>query len=172
MHDEQLQKQKEIIAHLGVQAHIDAAAEVERRVDFLARYLTEHHGRTYVLGISGGVDSASAGRLAQLAVERIRAQGGEASFIAMRLPHGAQADEGDAQRALAFIRPDSVVTVDIAPASQAMLVALGNDLGTDDPGKLDFISGTSNRASAWWPSTPWPAPPAGWWSARITGAKP
>jgi len=141
MHDGQLQKQKEIIADLGVQAHIDPAAEVERRVEFLARYLTEHHGRSYVLGISGGADSATAGRLAQLAVERIRAQGGEASFIAMRLPHGAQTDEDDAQQALAFIQPDRVVTVDIAPASEAMLAALCNDLGTDDPGERDFIFG-------------------------------
>lgn len=141
MREEQLQQQKEIIADLGVQPEIDPAAEVARRVEFLARYLADQHGSTYVLGISGGVDSATAGRLAQLAVERIRAEGGEASFIAMRLPHGTQADEDDAQRALAFIRPDRTVTVDIKPASDAMLAALGSELDAHDPGERDFIFG-------------------------------
>jgi NAD+ synthase len=141
MREEQLQKQKEIIDDLGVQPGIDPAAEIERRVAFLARYLVDQHSSTYVLGISGGVDSATAGRLAQLAVERIRAQGGDASFIAMRLPHGTQADERDAQRALAFIRPDRTVTVDIKPASDAMLAALGSELDAKDPGERDFIFG-------------------------------
>lgn len=144
MRDEQIQKQQEIIADLGVQAVIDPAAEVERRVDFLARYLADHHGGSYVLGISGGVDSSTAGRLAQLAVERIRAQGGEATFIAVRLPHGVQADEADAQRALAFIRADRTVTVDIKPAAEGMLAALGGALdadNADDPAKRDFIFG-------------------------------
>ena len=141
MREEQLQQQKEIIADLGVQAVIDPAAEVERRVDFLARYLADHHGGSYVLGISGGVDSSTAGRLAQLAVERIRAQGGEATFIAVRLPHGVQADEADAQRALAFIRADRTVTVDIKPAADGMLAALGSALDAEDPAKRDFIFG-------------------------------
>jgi NAD+ synthase len=141
MREEQLQKQKEIIDDLGVQPGIDPAAETERRVAFLARYLVDQHSSTYVLGISGGVDSATAGRLAQLAVERIHAQGGDASFIAMRLPHGTQADEDDAQRALAFIRPDRTVTVDIKPASDAMLAALGSELDAKDPGERDFIFG-------------------------------
>jgi NAD+ synthase len=141
MREEQLQQQKRIIAELGVQAVIDAAGEVERRVDFLARYLADHQGRSYVLGISGGVDSATAGRLAQLAVERIRAQGGDATFIAVRLPHGAQADEQDAQRALAFICPDRTVTVDIKPASDAMLAALGSELDAGDPAERDFHFG-------------------------------
>lgn len=134
-------KQQEIIADLGVQPEIDPAAEIERRVEFLARYLADQHSSTYVLGISGGVDSATAGRLAQLAVERIRVQGGDAGFIAMRLPHGTQADEDDAQRALAFICPDRTVTVDIKPASDAMLAALGSELDAKDPGERDFIFG-------------------------------
>ena len=141
MREEQLQQQKEIIADLGVVPAIDPAAEVEQRVEFLARYLADQHASTYVLGISGGVDSATAGRLAQLAVERIRARGGDASFIAMRLPHGTQVDEDDAQRALAFIRPDRTVTVDIKPASDAMLAALGSELDAMDPGERDFIFG-------------------------------
>ena len=47
-----------------------------------------------------------AGRLAQLAIEELRAETGkDYQFIAIRLPYGVQADEDDAQRALA-LEPD------------------------------------------------------------------
>ena len=72
------------------------AQQLERRVAFLRDYLRSTPARGFVLGISGGQDSTLAGRLAQLAVERVRAEGGEATFIAMRLPYGVQADEADA----------------------------------------------------------------------------
>ncbi|EAY71084.1 NAD+ synthase [Burkholderia dolosa AU0158] len=97
-------RQLAIIAELNVTPQFDADAEVARRVDFLAQYLRSTGLQTYVLGISGGVDSSTAGRLAQLAVERLRADGYDARFIAMRLPNGVQNDEADAQRALAFVR--------------------------------------------------------------------
>jgi NAD+ synthase len=117
-------RQSEIISALNVAAAFDAQAELERRVAFLADYLEAVGLKTYVLGISGGVDSSTAGRLAQLAVERLRARGTDTLFIAMRLPYGEQRDEADAQRALAFIRPDETLTVDIKPAADAMLASL------------------------------------------------
>ena len=57
-----------------------------------------------MLGISGG-QGLAAGRLAQIAMEELRAETGDDSykFIAVRLPYGVQADEEDAQRALKFI---------------------------------------------------------------------
>ena len=69
--------------------------------------------KTFVLGISGGQDSTLAGRLAQLAMEEMRAETGDASyqFIAVRLPYGVQADEADAQKALTFIQPDVSLVV-------------------------------------------------------------
>lgn len=101
-------------------ATFDAATEIERRVEFLAGYLKRTGAKGYVLGISGGVDSTVAGRLAQLACERVRADGGNATFVAMRLPYRAQADESDAQRAVDFIAPDEAMTVNIAAATDAM----------------------------------------------------
>lgn len=112
-----------------MRASIDAAAEVDARVGFLADYLRSASGRGFVLGISGGQDSSLAGRLAQLAVERVRDAGGDASFVAVRLPYGVQADEADAQAALGFIRPDRTVTVDIRPASDAISAATASGLG-------------------------------------------
>ncbi|RQP13206.1 MAG: ammonia-dependent NAD(+) synthetase [Microbacteriaceae bacterium] len=106
--------QSEIIEALGVTPEIDPAAEVARRRDFLVDYLRATGAKGLVLGISGGQDSSLAGRLSQLAVERIREAGGEATFTAVRLPYRVQADEDDAQLALSFIRPDESVVFDVA----------------------------------------------------------
>ena len=108
--------QARIIADLHVQPTIDPAAEVARRVGFLADYLTATGSAGFVLGISGGQDSSLAGRLCQLAVQRLAASGVDASFIAVRLPYAVQADEDDAQLALSFIRPTDAVTFDIRRA--------------------------------------------------------
>lgn len=117
-------RQRAIIDELKVASAFDAQAEIGRRVTFLADYLVSQGLRSYVLGISGGVDSSTAGRLAQLAVERLRSQHHDARFVAMRLPYGRQHDEDDAQHALGFIAADETVTVDIKPAADAMLASL------------------------------------------------
>ncbi len=111
--------QQQISEDLGVRSQIDPEAETERRIGFLADYLRTTGARGYVLGISGGQDSTLAGRLAQLAVERVRAEGGEAKFLAVRLPYRVQHDADDAQAALEFIAPDSSVEVNIQTASTA-----------------------------------------------------
>lgn len=111
--------QQAIIRELEVRPVIDPAQEVERRVAFLCAYLRASGTRGFVLGISGGQDSTLAGRLCQLAAERLRDGGTEATFVAVRLPYGVQADEADAQRALAFIRPDRSVTVNVKGAVDA-----------------------------------------------------
>ncbi|MEV0284296.1 ammonia-dependent NAD(+) synthetase [Kribbella sp. NPDC050820] len=113
--------QELIIAELGVPASFDADTEIERRIEFLADQLRRTGATSYVLGISGGVDSATAGRLCQLAVERVRAEGGQATFVAMRLPYGVQVDEADAQRSLEFIKPDETLSVDVKPATDALV---------------------------------------------------
>ena len=107
--------QSDIIETLGAQPSIDPAAELERRVAFLTDYLASTGAKGFVLGISGGQDSTLAGRIAQLAVERRRAAGHDASFVAVRLPYGVQHDEADAQLALDFIRADREVVVDVKP---------------------------------------------------------
>ncbi len=124
--------QQTIIEQLGVKPSIDAAAEIDARVDFLADYLIASGANGFVLGISGGQDSTLAGRLAQLSVEKLRANGTEATFYAVRLPHGTQADEADAQRALQFIRPDERVTVNIKPATSALADAVTDALGSEE----------------------------------------
>lgn len=119
--------QETIIQQLGVKPVIDPQEEIRKSIDFLKDYLKKHSFlKTYVLGISGGQDSTLAGRLAQLAIEEMRAETGDASyqFIAVRLPYGVQADEDDAQRALAFIQPDVSLVVNIKKSADAMTKAV------------------------------------------------
>ncbi|QIK64454.1 ammonia-dependent NAD(+) synthetase [Leucobacter viscericola] len=119
-----------IIEALGSEPEINPVEEIERRVAFLADYASSLPGvRGFVLGISGGQDSSLAGRLAQLAVERLRADGHSAEFIAVRLPYSVQHDEDDAQLALSFIRPDRSVTVDIASGVDALAAEVTRAMG-------------------------------------------
>ena len=135
--------QSQIIAELGVKPLIDVNAEIETRATFLANYLEDSGCDAYVLGISGGVDSSTAGRLAQLAVERNRTKDLNSKFIAVRLPYGEQRDEADAQAALAFINADVVLTVNIKPAVDAAMesLRLAGVLDGKTPAQIDFIKG-------------------------------
>jgi len=137
-------QQTAIAAELGVAAHFDAPAEIERRVAFLADYLMRTGLSGYVLGISGGVDSLVAGRLAQLAVERLRAHGHKATFIAVRLPYGEQRDEAEAARALEFVAADESLRVDIAGPVEAQREALqAAGLAYRDEAQEDFVIGNA-----------------------------
>ncbi|MBZ2197326.1 ammonia-dependent NAD(+) synthetase [Ruania sp. N2-46] len=131
-----------MIDELGVPAEFDAATEAERRIGFLAEYLRRTGAAGYVLGISGGVDSTTGGRLAQLAVERLRAEGRDAAFVAVRLPYGVQADEADAQAAISFIEADEVLTVNIAEPTDAMVAAvLAGGTTASSESAADFVKG-------------------------------
>lgn len=142
MNPEQKALQREIRLGLGVQDLFDETAELDRRVGFLAALLRQSGTRALVLGISGGVDSLTAGCLSQRAVQRVREQGGEARFIAMRLPYGTQHDEADAQACLRVIAPDEVLVVDVQPSADAMLAGLlSSGLRFRDAAQQDFLHG-------------------------------
>ncbi len=134
--------QRAIVAQLQARPEIDAQHEIRRRCDFLCRAMQESGQKTLVLGISGGIDSTVAGRLAQLAVNQLRDQGEQARFVAMRLPYGEQKDADDADRALQFIQPDEVLDVNIKSASDALLESLeSGGLSFDDASQRDFVLG-------------------------------
>lgn len=137
-----------ILAEMKVQPHIDVAFEVDRRVQFIKQRLVSSGCRSLVLGISGGVDSSTCGRLCQLAVDALNQEQTEKTyqFIAMRLPYGVQADEHEAQMAVDFIKPTKRLTVNVKPASDAMheqAVAAMNAAQLDLPNEamVDFIKG-------------------------------
>lgn len=120
---------------------LDVQKEMRRSVDFLKQYMVEHPFlESFVLGISGGVDSTLAGKMAQTAVDELNASypDKEYKFIAVRLPYGLQRDEDEAQAAIAYIKPSKVVTVDIAPAVDASIKSMERATGTV---VSDFIKG-------------------------------
>ncbi|WP_040780987.1 ammonia-dependent NAD(+) synthetase [Nocardia pneumoniae] len=130
---------EQIISELGVQPTIEPKTEVRRRIDFLKDYLNATPARGFVLGISGGQDSALTGRLCQLAAEELRADGADATFLAVRLPYGVQADEADARIALTFIQPDRQVVVNVRPSANAAAAEAATALGVDN--LRDFVRG-------------------------------
>ncbi|PJJ45669.1 NH(3)-dependent NAD(+) synthetase [Glutamicibacter mysorens] len=136
--------QAKIIEELGVRPEIDPAAEIRRRIDFLKDYLAATGAKGFVLGISGGIDSTLAGRLAQLAVEEVRDAGGEARFVSVRLPHGVQKDAADAQAAMDFVAADEQFEVNIQKPVAAFDEALA-DAG--HPALSDFNRGNLKARS-------------------------
>ncbi|MGR5094058.1 ammonia-dependent NAD(+) synthetase [Vibrio maritimus] len=127
---------------------IDPHFEIERRVAFIKNKLQQSGCKSVVLGISGGVDSTTCGRLAQLAVNQLNVENGTNAyqFIAVRLPYGEQKDEDEAQLALSFIEPTHSVSVNIKAGvdglNAASHVALeGMGLLPTEAAKLDFVKG-------------------------------
>lgn len=121
------QLQQQIIEELKVLPTINVDAEIRRTIDFLKAYAVKHSFlKGFVLGISGGQDSTLTGKLAQMAVDELNAEAGEArySFWAVRLPYGVQADEQDCQDALDWIEPSHIYTVNIKAAVDASVAAL------------------------------------------------
>ncbi|MBE3920044.1 ammonia-dependent NAD(+) synthetase [Vibrio parahaemolyticus] len=127
---------------------IDPHFEIERRIAFIKRKLQEAGCKSLVLGISGGVDSTTLGRLAQLAVDQLNEETGsnDYQFIAVRLPYGEQKDEDEAQLALSFIKPTRSISVNIKQGVDGMHAASnialeGTGLMPEDAAKVDFVKG-------------------------------
>ena len=139
-------RQAEIAQALHVTPPFDndeaLSLDIARRIAFIQRTVQDSALKTLVLGISGGVDSSVAGRLAQLAVEGLRAQTGDNSyrFIAVRLPYQTQQDEADAQMALSFIGADEHCSVNIAASVQDLCQELTQLEGLR-PARVDFVRG-------------------------------
>src|SRR5699024_10784523 len=114
--------QRQIIDALRVRPEINPAAEVEARIGFLVDYLGASGASGLVLGLSGGVDSTLAGRLAQLAVERVRERG------------------GDAVAALEFVAADESMTLNVGPAVDAFAAEYSDAAGV---ALTDFTKGNT-----------------------------
>ncbi|MBH0012974.1 ammonia-dependent NAD(+) synthetase [Pseudoalteromonas sp. NZS100_1] len=138
----------EIMAEMKVQPTIDVNAEITRRVAFIKARLVAAHSRSLILGISGGVDSSTCGRLCQLAVNELNKEHDtdKYQFIAVRLPYGVQADEDEAQMAVDFIQPSKRMTVNVQPAAdalheQAIAAVVGCGEALPEQAQIDFVKG-------------------------------
>lgn len=112
--------QKFIVSVMKVLPEIDIDFEIKRRIDFIKTSLKASGLNHLILGISGGIDSSTCGRLAQLAIDELNSEGGNYQFIAVRLPYATQADEADAQISLQFIQPSHSVSVNVQPGTDAI----------------------------------------------------
>ncbi|WP_441004305.1 ammonia-dependent NAD(+) synthetase [Pseudocolwellia agarivorans] len=137
-----------IIDEMKVLPVIDAQYEINRRVQFIKQQLKASGLTKLVLGISGGVDSTTCGKLAQLAVEQLNSENNtsEFQFIAVRLPFDVQADEEDAQLALNFIKPSHDICTNILNGANGIheetLKALSaSNLLTASDAQMDFSKG-------------------------------
>jgi NAD+ synthase len=119
---------KQILDELGVRPSVVPTDEIRRRVDFLKDYSRASRTAGFVLGVSGGQDSTLAGRLCQIAAGELRAEGHDATFVAVRLPYAVQADESDAQIALDFIAPDRSIVANVKPSADALAAEVARDL--------------------------------------------
>jgi NAD+ synthase len=140
--------QASIIREMKVLPKINPADEAARRIDFIKRKLQSSGCRSLILGISGGIDSTTLGRLAQLAVDQLNqdSDGEQYHFVAVRLPYGEQRDEHEAQLALDFIRPSVRMTVNIKASVDALDQEVTRSLSEQNllsecKNKLDFAKG-------------------------------
>ncbi|MCG6577263.1 ammonia-dependent NAD(+) synthetase [Pseudomonas sp. AF32] len=137
-------QQDSIARELGIDRQLKPGGEqteIARRVGFIKQVMRESGCKSLVLGISGGVDSLTAGRMCQLAVEQLRDEDYEARFIAVRLPYKTQADEQDAQASLDFIRPDLITTSNIAACVDGLMDSIAIDGLAPSAELNDFAKG-------------------------------
>ena len=138
---------RKIIEEMKVKPQIDPQNEIDSRVTFIQKRLEEAGSKTLVLGISGGVDSFTCGRLAQLAVDGLneKYKSSDYQFVAIRLPYGEQKDEDAAQLSLEYIKPTVTLTVNIKNGvdsinSSVCETLLNNNL-LPDGDRVDFAKG-------------------------------
>ncbi len=140
--------QQNITAEMKVLPVIDPEFEIQRRINFIKRQLKKSGLKKLLLGISGGIDSTTCGRLAQLAIEQLNEEekSSEYQFIAIRLPYNIQADESDAQLAISFIQPGRSISVNVQSGVDAIHaetchVLKEHGLLPDSATSLDFSKG-------------------------------
>ncbi|GJM05007.1 MAG: NH(3)-dependent NAD(+) synthetase [marine bacterium B5-7] len=136
-----------IIREMKVLPDIDPEVEIRQRVDFIKKTLKNSGLNYLILGISGGIDSCTCGRLAQIAVDQLNEEeNAEYSFIAVRLPYGKQLDEEDAQVAVRFIQPTHSVAVNVKTGvdsihSETIQTISGQVLSQIEEGACDYAKG-------------------------------
>ncbi len=144
-------QQQKIIAALHTSPTIDVAREIEKRIAFIKHSLESAGAKSLVLGLSGGVDSTTAGKLAQMACDQLNAEleTQEYQFIAVRLPYHVQADESDAQLALDFVQPSQRLEINIEAMVKGLDAGAKSLIDWVKPSdhQLDFARG-NNKARA------------------------
>jgi NAD+ synthase len=143
----------EIIESMKVKPKINPEEEVRLRVEFIKKQLLQSGLSSLVLGISGGIDSATCGRLAQKAINELNeVKDNDYKFIAIRLPYENQKDEDDAQLSISFINPTNQISVNIKPGTDGLHDQVLSSIKKDGfidltEKKIDFAKGNVKARS-------------------------
>lgn len=114
------------------------------RVRFLKESLLHSGTKSLILGISGGVDSLTAGLMAQKAVDELNEETTcHYQFIAVKLPYGTQKDQDFVELSLNTINPSVIEDINIKGVVDVMNESLGNayQATEKEASSVDFIKG-------------------------------
>lgn len=115
--------QREVIDELGVAPQFGAASECGRRTHFLAEYLSRNSLKP-MCSVSAAVWMPAQQAVWYSCPSKRFGLGGMRRISSHYVPYGQQRNEGDAQHALRFIRPDQTLSIDVKPAADATLMSL------------------------------------------------
>lgn len=146
-HGIQLQISKELFTNKEVDklhGKFSPERSFNERVTFLKEALLNSNKKTLILGISGGVDSLTAGMMAQKAVDELNEETTcDYMFIAMKLPYGEQKDKNFVDMALDVINPSITEYVNIQSvvdnSSESLSSVYKNCNQSNN--EIDFIKG-------------------------------
>lgn len=135
--------QKEVADELAVTPNRNLDDEVIKRVDFIKRQLTESGLKTLVLGVSGGVDSLTAGLLCQKAVNELNENGVKYQFVAVKLPYKVQKDADFVELSLKTIKPNKIDSFNLGESVDAVRSGFENTFNNNEQtdAQKDFIIG-------------------------------
>ena len=137
-----MKTQETIINELNVRDNQDNISEIVReRVDLLKNLLKDSNQKSLVLGISGGVDSLTAGLMAQQAVNELNDEEYECQFVAVKLPYAVQADALFVELALDTIQPSKIEICNIQSIVNEVEQWLDDPMSSHDEHGRDFIRG-------------------------------
>ncbi|MET1254279.1 ammonia-dependent NAD(+) synthetase [Aliikangiella maris] len=148
---------QQIIEAMKVQPTINIEFEIRRRIDFIKNTLVNSGLKNLVLGISGGIDSSTLGKLAQLAINELNEfsdpdisdiEHCPYQFFAVRLPYATQADERDAQNSITFINPSVTLEINVKDSTDSLFNQVESQLAeysqlTDSHFLKDFTKGNT-----------------------------
>jgi len=141
---DKLEIQFQIAKTLGVNRNFDVTFEISERVKFLEQMLISTNKTGYVLGISGGQDSCLAGRLAQMAINKLNGNfhTPKYKFLAINLPYKIQKDKKFVKDAIYFIDSTNYITLNIGQTvDMGMLEIIENCKSNKDEHIIDFNKG-------------------------------
>lgn len=128
---------KDYAKFLQIKKEIMPFEEINERVTWLKDYLKNGKFNGYVIGVSGGVDSALVGFLAQKAIVELQEETAiDYELHALHLPYKEQKDIDEAEFVSRAIKPFKTKTINIASTVDGLVEAIDEDVTDFNKGNL------------------------------------